>query len=333
MRQAVVFALLLAGCATSTPAPITYGPSHHRTVSRAQPTPTYTPRPPPAQPNWAEGEGTPLSAYALQPDTSYDPRNPPRTHRVAAHESLANIAAHYQVPVMTLIEQNHMEPPYRLAPGSTIELPPPNLHTVARGETFVSIADRYNVQPHSLAILNRMSEPAEVREGDVIVLPATAAAWTNVPPPPPPARSTQRGAASVQVPTTPTAPAGDAHFAWPVRGDILARFGAQSDGRRLDGVEIAADQGEPVKAAADGEVVYAGSDLPSYGTLILIRHADSYVTAYGYAQEARVREGQQVHAGDVIAQVGRVGAGPTKLMFQVRQGRNAVDPLPLLHGE
>jgi len=329
MRRVIVLALLVSGCAASTPAPITYGPSHHRAVARNQPQPSYTPRPPPAQPNWAEGEGTPLSAYALQPDANYDPRNPPRTHRVAPHESLADIAAHYQIPVMALIEQNHLEPPYRLTPGSTIELPPPNLHTVARGETLASIADRYNIQPHSLAILNRMNEPAEVREGDVIVLPATAAVWTNAPAAP--VRPTQHAAPPrVQTSAAPVAPVGDAHFAWPIHGDILARFGAQSDGRRLDGVEIAADQGAPVKAAADGEVVYSGSDLPSYGTLILIRHADGYVTAYGYAQEARVREGQAVHAGDVIAQVGRVGGGPTKLMFQVRQGRNAIDPLPLL---
>lgn len=323
----VILALMLSACAASAPAPISYGGGPPRTrvpqaASAQQPV-----RPNP-QANWAEGEGVPLSAYALQPAAQFDPRNPPRAHRVAAHQSLADIAAIYHVPVMALIEQNHLEPPYRVTPGATIELPPPNLHRVERGETFESIAERYNVQPHSLAILNAMQPPYVVHEGDEVVLPATAAAWRN---PPAPTPSRQAPAPRVE-PAQEALATSDAHFQWPVRGAVEARFGAQSDGRRLDGVEIAAPQGAPVNAAADGDVVYTGSDLPSFGTLILIRHADGYVTAYGYAQNSRVREGQHVRAGEQIAEVGQVGARTPRLMFQVRQGRSAIDPLPLLGG-
>jgi lipoprotein NlpD len=117
---------------------------------------------------------------------------------------------------------------------------------------------------------------------------------------------------------------------WPLRGDIVARFGAQSGGARLDGVEIAGREGAPISAAADGQVVYAGADLPAYGTLVLIRHPDGYVTAYGFARRALVREGQAVRAGQAIAELGGRPDGGTRLLFQVRRGREAIDPAPLL---
>ncbi|MES1202063.1 MAG: peptidoglycan DD-metalloendopeptidase family protein [Pseudomonadota bacterium] len=340
MKRIIGLALLASACAATPPAPTSYGggPPRQRVPYSASAQQPVAP-----QPNWADGPGTPLSAYALQPP-AFDPRHPPRSHRVEAHQTLADIAAIYRVPVMALIEQNHLEPPYHVRPGATLDLPPPNLHRVARGESFDDIAARYNVQPHSLAILNGLQPPYAVREGDDIVLPAEAAAWRNPPGPPAPSPAVNISGARTQPSHAPSvakpparapavqeavAPNPDAHFRWPVRGEVQARFGAQSDGRRLDGVEISSTQGAPVNAAAEGDVVYAGSDLPSYGTLILIRHADGYVTAYGYAQNPRVREGQHVRAGEQIAEVGQV-RGPPRLLFQVRQGRNAVDPLPLL---
>lgn len=98
----------------------------------------------------------------------------------------------------------------------------------------------------------------------------------------------------------------------------------------MDGIEIAGAQGAPIMAAADGEVVYAGDDLPSYGTLILVRHDDNFVTAYAYAQRSLVREGQRVRGGERIAELGAHGGERPRLLFQVRQGAAAVDPAPLL---
>jgi lipoprotein NlpD len=121
-----------------------------------------------------------------------------------------------------------------------------------------------------------------------------------------------------------------ARFVLPLRGAVVARFGAQADGARLDGVEIAGRAGDAVNAAADGEVVYAGSDLPAYGVLVLVRHADNYVTAYGFNRRALVREGQRVRGGEQIAELAARPAGRARLLFQVRQGSAAVDPLPLL---
>ncbi len=352
-RAFLLLALLTSACATGAPAPIVFGggggggggqsayeppaprrsaPIERRETTRPQPTRTAEqPRPQPQpetrvqhpqpEPDWADGEGPSLSDYALRPEDAqpYDPANLPATHRVTGSETLYDIATTYQVPLRALIDQNNLEPPYTLSDGRVLRLPPPRFHTVARDEDFEAVARRYNIDPRSLALLNRMQPPYEVRQGDQIVLPAMARAEPAPPPAPTPQPS----------PVQPIT-VGSGQFAWPLSGDVIARFGAQPNGVRIDGIEIAGQEGVPIAAAADGEVVYAGSDLPEYGTLILIRHAGNYVTAYGHARRALVREGQQVRAGERIAELGPNARGAPRLLFQVRQGSTAVDPVPLM---
>lgn len=339
-RAAILLALLASACAASAPAPISYGsgageppppqrqaPPRPQRQAASEQQPASTPIQAPAQqPDWAAGEGTPLSAYALQPGDAqpFDPARLPRAHRVAENESLYDIATRYQVPLRALIDQNRLEPPYALTPGSEIELPPPRFHRVARGERFEDIAREYNVDLRSLALLNRMQPPYNVRRGQQIVLPAMARA--NLGPP----ASSPAETAPTRTSAAGETPAVQGRFAWPLRGEIVARFGAQPGGARLDGVEIAGREGAQIMAAGEGDVVYAGSDLPAYGTLVLVRHSDGYVTAYGFARRALVREGQHVRAGEAIAELGPRPDGRARLLFQVRRGSEAVDPTPLL---
>jgi murein DD-endopeptidase MepM/ murein hydrolase activator NlpD len=359
-RSALVLALLAAGCMTRDPAPITYGgvgsrapssptpapaavepgrqaggaPIEYRNAGSLPPAPADNPTdaegappsPPPAQaPDWAAGEGTPLSAYALRPEEAqpFDPARLPATHRVGANESLYDVATRYQVPLRALIEQNRLEPPYAVAPGSELRLPPPRFHVVARGETFADVARLYNVDLRSLGLLNRMRAPYRVRPGDRVVLPALARAIEPLAP----VSSPQEPSPQASVAATAAA---DARFLMPLRGAVVARFGVQPGGARLDGLEIAGREGDAVTAAADGEVVYAGADLPAYGTLVLLRHPGNYVTAYGFARRSLVREGQRVRAGQHIAELGSRPDGGARLLFQVRLGSAAIDPAPLL---
>jgi lipoprotein NlpD len=269
-----------------------------------------------ATPDWADGQGTPLSQYALQPGAAqpFDPTRLPLRHTVGANEALFDIATRYQVPVRALIDQNGLEPPYALAPGRVLELPPPRLHTVARGETLADIAELYHVDTRSLALLNRMQPPYELRRGERIVLPAMAR---------------EREQETPAVAATPL-PQGSGRFDWPLSGDVVARFGSQPGGTRLDGIEIAGREGAEVRAAADGDVVYAGADIQGLGDLILVRHAENYVTAYAYNRHALVREGQRVRAGQAIAELGTRPDGRARLLFQVRRGSEALDPAPLM---
>src|SRR5690606_1669084 len=180
---------------------------------------------------------------------------------------------------------------------------------------LADIARRFNVDLRSLALLNRMNTDDRVRVGERIYLPAMA---REVAPDPPP-------------PQTPIPlPEGSGQFAWPMRGDVVARFGPQPGGTRLDGIEIAGREGAQVTSAADGDVIYAGADIDELGTLVLIRHAENYVTAYGYNRRALVREGQRVRVGEPIAELGSRPDGRARLMFQVRRGNQALDPAPLM---
>lgn len=134
-------------------------------------------------------------------------------------------------------------------------------------------------------------------------------------------------------PTTPVAEptrfAG--RFDWPLTGPILARFGAAGSGRRNDGIKIATQMGTPVKAAADGVVAYVGSEISVLGGLVLIRHGDGWITAYGHNSELLVTRGQEVKRGQVIARAGESGVvDQPQLYFEVRQSRAPVDPLKYL---
>ncbi len=123
------------------------------------------------QRNWAQGQGAPLSAWALEP-AQVDPRDPPRAVRVAPGQSLYDIATLYQVPMLALIQANGLQPPYYAPPGAALRLPRPIVHIVREGERFEDIARAFNIDLHSLGAFNRMRPPYAVAPGDRIVLPA-----------------------------------------------------------------------------------------------------------------------------------------------------------------
>ncbi|NBC34141.1 MAG: peptidoglycan DD-metalloendopeptidase family protein [Alphaproteobacteria bacterium] len=120
----------------------------------------------------------------------------------------------------------------------------------------------------------------------------------------------------------------DAPFQWPVQGRLIGRFGPTGAGGHNDGIDIAAEAGTPIIAAADGEVAYAGNELRGYGNLLLIRHDGGWVTAYAHTDRMLVERGDQVVAGQVIATVGRSGSiSEPMLHFEIRRGSDAVNPL------
>ena len=201
-----------------------------------------------------------------------------------------------------------------------LQLPPPRFHVVARGERFEDIARRYNVDPRSLALLNRMQPPYDVRAGQRIVLPAMARAYEA---PSACARARQLRA--------PPRERRMARFAWPLRGEIVARFGAQPGGARLDGIEIAGREGARMVAPRRR----AMSSMPAricrlMALWCLLRHAEDYVTAYGYNRRALVREGQHVRAGEAIAELGRAARrARAAAVSSAPAAAQAIDPAPL----
>ena len=119
---------------------------------------------------------------------------------------------------------------------------------------------------------------------------------------------------------------GRGKFTWPVRGQLLSDFGPKPTGQKNDGINIQSPAGEPVRVAADGDVVYAGDQVPGFGNLVLVKHADGWVTAYGHLSHVDVKMQQKVTQGQQIGQVGSTGGVPEpQLHFEVRYAPNPLE--------
>lgn len=222
-------------------------------------------------------------------------------------------------------------------------------HVVKRGETLYEIAFRYGRDWKELGAANGLREPFIIYPGQQISLssgaaqatrpamvsrPAPARAQTTPVPArsAPSARSNPQVAAQASRPTPPaktvSLPANVAGWAWPVQGPLLSRF--QSNGSLNKGIDIAGQLGQPVKAAASGAVVYAGRGLLGYGEMIIVKHDETYLSAYAHNSKLLVSEGDQVKVGQVIAEMGSSGTDRVKLHFEIRRKGQPVDPLSYL---
>lgn len=277
--------------------------------------------------------GAPVS-LELTPAASAQLERPTRV-TIQPGDTLFALTERYQVSLRAVIEANDLPPPFALGAGETLILPPPQVHRVARGETLYALSRRYRVHLPSLALMNGLERPYTLEVGQPIRLPALARDWMAAAPPlsatavaPPPSRAAASGPETLRARPAPVAASA---FDWPLRGRILEPFGPIDAWRRLDGVKIAAVEGAPVLAARDGEVVYAGDALRGYGELLLLRHDQGWITAYGHSARLLVTEGQRVRRGQVIAEAGSTGGvARPQLHFELRKSGRPVDPLALL---
>jgi murein DD-endopeptidase MepM/ murein hydrolase activator NlpD len=221
--------------------------------------------------------------------------------------------------------------------------PPPK--TVLQGPASDGSAHRHDLNHASLTAKPIVRQgPHEDGDGIAVkprpakVQSASAMATPKPKPKPPPAPSLvskSQSAARISGATAKPNPQQSApllpstgSFIWPVVGPLAETFGTKRDLRTLDGIEIEAPEGAPFRATDAGTVVYVGNQLPGYGWLVLIRHANNLMSAYAYAQSVNVRERQNVTKGQIIGLVGTTGRAPTpRLHFQIRHNTKPVDPL------
>ncbi len=230
-------------------------------------------------------------------------------------DTIHAIARRHNVSMRALIAVNRLKAPYTLAVGQRLELPPAATYTVRAGDTIYAISRRFGVDMPTLVRTNGVSAPYVVKVGQRLHIPATdvAAASTG---------------AAVGDPTAPPPPRAGTTFVWPVKGRVLSGFGPKAGGLHNDGINIAAESGTIVRAADNGIVAYAGNELRGFGQLLLIRHADGWITAYAHNAELLVARGQEVKRGQAISRVGATGAvRQPQLHFEVRKGIRAIDPL------
>lgn len=249
---------------------------------------------------------------------------------VSRGDTLYSIASRCGTSVSELARENGISRPYSISPGQRLSMPGPATYTVRRGDNLYRIALAHGMSTQEIASLNGLRQPytiypgQELRvRGEPVIVADQGTAPRPTPTPPPPSNRP-----APPPPPPPSAPTSVA-FAWPLDGQVIARF--NEGDLRLDGIRIRARMGEPVRAAAAGEVVYAGNELQGYGELVLIRHADRWVTAYGLNSRIRVAVGDQITAGQHIADAGASGAtDEPALHFEIRRGVQPVDPLQRL---
>jgi murein DD-endopeptidase MepM/ murein hydrolase activator NlpD len=150
----------------------------------------------------------------------------------------------------------------------------------------------------------------------------------------PPVLAPRNAAAALPLPGEPVAQpvmGGSGRFPWPVQGRVLAGYGAAANGARNDGINIAAARGTPVRSIDTGTVAYVGNEVKGYGNLVLVKHENGWISAYAHLDNPMVKVGDKVGSGQVIAKVGNTGGvAQPQLHFELRRGKNPVDPREFL---
>ena len=269
---------------------------------------------------------------------------PGGTYKVNKGDTLYSIAFRNGVDFRDLASWNNIASPYTIWPGQELKLAPANGRAPTPAPVnitgaVVSTAPRPVTPPPA-----HVAPPSQPEPGFAPVTSSAAAVAATVASTPAPAASTTpvvpvagapAATASNTPPPAPVAPAapgatrsnGGITWRWPADGSLIKRF---QSGDAIPGIEIAGKTGDPVRAAADGVVVYSGNGLVGYGELVIVKHSDSFLSAYGHNSKRLVKEGQRVSAGQQIAEMGATGASRDELQFQIRKDGNPVDPMGYL---
>jgi len=223
---------------------------------------------------------------------------PPVTIQVRRGDSLASLARSHQVSVQSIVAWNHLKAPVRLHPGQTLVVSFPDaVKMVAVPVTPASASGAAG----SLADNTQTSTPP-------VTTPAPSAAESR------------------EVNAGLSRHAKGVSLMWPAQGSVVEGF--QPGETR--GIEIGGKPGDPIRAAADGKVMYAGTGLNEYGSLIIVQHNKDYLTAYAHNRRLLVRTGDIVRKGQQIAEMGSENNSRVSVLFELRHDGKPVDPMPFL---
>ncbi len=285
---------------------------------------------------------SPRNAYAGGDKASRAGRNFSGSHRVESGDTLYGIARRHKISPRELASYNDLSPDSSLRMGQVLKVPggsgksaPARVErAVARNDAAspaVRVVKTVAIEPpahNAKQVKLAAAGPAQVRaanpdrghKGNVVLANADASASASD------AdrehRPVQRNASLPE----PEPMTGNS-FRWPVKGKIISDFGTKPNGSHNDGINVAVPQGTSVKAAENGVVAYAGSELKGYGKLILIRHANNWVSAYAHNDDIMVKRGDKVRRGQIISKAGSSGSvSQPQVHFELRKGSRPVDP-------
>ncbi len=245
----------------------------------------------------------PERVQVVRVDTRVVEADTPGTYSVHPGDTLFSIAWQNEVDMDDLAQWNGLKPPFLLSVGQVLRLSPP------------SVARKPDVNPPSQPVRTaRDKRPARVAShaSDDMAKPQSAS---------------RQDAASAKKPA-PDHKKDVTKWIWPVKGKIIAGFSPKRGGNK--GIDLLTPGPQPVRAAASGRVVYAGEGLRGYGKLVIVKHNRDYLSAYAYNSRLRVKEKQDVKAGEVIADTGWDGLYANQLHFEVRFRGKPIDPMKFL---
>lgn len=284
-------------------------------------------------------------------------------HTVSSGENLWTISQRYNIVMRDIAAANDLNPPFLLRDGQRLKLPPPREYYVRAGDTVYTVSRLFSVSPSELSKLNRLEPPYKIITGQVLRLPSITAktqriannndagitpankpnivAGESVKPTKKPELSPAKKAENIRIAkakktvreklSVKTPKRSSSKFLKPVKGRVVSSYGPKSDGLHNDGINIAAPRGTTVAAAENGVVVYAGNGLKGSGNLVLVRHDNRWMTAYGHLDKINVRNGATLTRGQSLGTVGSTGGVKTpQLHFEVRRGTEALNPKPYL---
>lgn len=254
---------------------------------------------------------------------------PANSYQVRSGDTLYSIAFKYGIDYKTLARLNGISSPYKIYVGQILKIGSDanfatSTYTVKKGDSLSLIAQRYKSNVKTLASLNGLHSPYTLYIGQKLKIApssnsgAVVAATPNYQPAPLPKH----------VSINQSKKTAGIIWSWPANGTITSGYSDAELGN--PGVTIAGQRHQAIKAAADGEVVYAGNALRGYGNLVILNHPGNYISAYAHNESILVKEGQRVKRGQNIATMGSTDTDKVKLLFELRHEGQTVDPLAYL---
>lgn len=291
-------ALVLAGCANNSPAPV------------------------------FQGGGQPSAATAAA--TAKD------TYVVKAGDTVYSIAREHNMDFRELIALNAIESPNRISVGTVLKIKPPVVESAAVASTSPITTDVVIARPigdlpagnqggisgNTQTLKREPKAGKEAYSDAALALAENPGGVKATEPPPTPSPEAMPDAK----PADPALAGDELAWIWPANGKTIGTFSEAGS----KGVDIAGKAGDPIIASGDGKVVYSGTGLRGYGKLVIIKHNNTYLSAYAHNQNILVKEGQSVTKGQKIAEMGNTDADQVKLHFEVRRQGKPVDPLKYL---
>ena len=250
-------------------------------------------------------------------------------------DNLYLISKKYNVTISKLINFNNIDSPYKIFPNQKIFIPKKRTHIVKRGDTLYSISRKYRTDVFTVSKFNNLKNANQIYANQKLIIPDHFESKKKV------VRKFKKKetkkvkkkiiAKKDSYSKKVSKKTFNQKFIWPVEGKILSKYGSNNPGFFNDGINIESVSGKDVKASSAGEIVYSGNEIPGYGNLVLIKHSKNWITAYAHLNKIYKKKGALVRRGESIGAVGNSGnVKIPQLHFEIRKGKEAVDPLKYL---